>query len=129
MPRLVHFEIHASDPERMIAFYTRMFGWSFAKWDGPADYWLITTGPEGTPGINGGLLRRRGAPATDGQPVNAFVCTVDVPSVDAALGEAAAAGGSTAVPKMPVPGVGWLGYLRDPDGNIFGVMQADPSAR
>jgi predicted enzyme related to lactoylglutathione lyase len=29
---------------------------------------------------------------------------------------------------MPVPGVGWLGYAKDPDGNLFGVMQRDPSA-
>jgi predicted enzyme related to lactoylglutathione lyase len=128
MPRLVHFEIHASDPERMVAFYTGLFGWNFTKWSGPADYWLITTGPDGAPGINGGMLRRRGAPAADGQAPNAFVCTVDVPSVDAALGGVGPAGGSVALPKMPVPGVGWLAYLKDPDGNIFGVMQADPSA-
>jgi predicted enzyme related to lactoylglutathione lyase len=33
-----------------------------------------------------------------------------------------------AVPKMPVPGIGWLAYVRDPDGNIFGMMQADANA-
>jgi hypothetical protein len=33
-----------------------------------------------------------------------------------------------AVPKMPVPGVGWLAYAKDPDGNIFGMMQTDASA-
>ena len=31
-------------------------------------------------------------------------------------------------PKMPVPGVGWLAYAQDPDGNTFGMMQADPAA-
>ena len=33
-----------------------------------------------------------------------------------------------AVPKMAVPGIGWLAYAKDPDGNIFGMMQADPEA-
>jgi predicted enzyme related to lactoylglutathione lyase len=129
MPRLVHFEVHATSPERMIPFYAGLFGWKFQKLGGPMEYWIITTGPDGTPGINGGLLRRRGAAPADGQAVNAFVCTVDVPSVDDTLGRLAAAGGTIAVPKMPVPGVGWLAYIKDPDGNILGIMQADASAR
>jgi predicted enzyme related to lactoylglutathione lyase len=128
MPRLVHFEIHASDPERLLAFYRTLFGWQFQKWSGPMEYWLITTGPGTEPGIDGGLLRRRGPTPTEGQPVNAFVCTVDVPSVDAALAAVAGAGGSIALPKAAVPGVGWLAYLKDPEGNILGIMQADPTA-
>jgi len=24
---------------------------------------------------------------------------------------------------MQVPGVGWLAYLKDPEGNIFGLLQ------
>lgn len=128
MPRLVHFEIHASDPERSIGFYRRLCGWTFTKWDGPQEYWLVTTGPDTEPGINGGLLRRRGAPPADGQAVNAFVCTVDVPSLDDALAGLAAAEGTLALPKMGIPGVGWLAYVKDPDGNLVGLLQADPSA-
>jgi predicted enzyme related to lactoylglutathione lyase len=29
---------------------------------------------------------------------------------------------------MAVAGVGWLAYGKDTEGNIFGVMQADPTA-
>ena len=29
---------------------------------------------------------------------------------------------------MPVPGIGWLCYAKDPDGNIFGMLQPDHSA-
>ena len=67
MPRVVHFEIHAEDPERAVAFYTRVFDWQFSKWDGPMPYWLIKTGPDDQRGINGGLLRRHGT--IDGQAV------------------------------------------------------------
>ena len=61
MPRPVRFEIHASDPARARKFYGDLFGWTFREFGGgPIEYWLITTGPEGTPGINGGMLKRPG---------------------------------------------------------------------
>jgi predicted enzyme related to lactoylglutathione lyase len=37
-------------------------------------------------------------------------------------------GGSVAVPKMAVPGVGWLVYFKDTEGNIFGAMHSGPNA-
>ena len=129
MPRPIHFEIHASNPKRVQAFYRALFGWQFQSGGGPTEYWLTTTGAATDPGINGGLIRRRGPAPTEGQAVNAFVCTVDVPSVDATLAVLAAAGGTVALPKMPVPGIGWLAYLKDPDGNICGIMQADSAAK
>jgi uncharacterized protein len=127
MPRVVHFEIHAEDPSRAVNFYEKLFGWSFQKWEGPMEYWMVITGPEGTPGINGGLLRRQGA--IDGQAVIAYVCTVDVPNLDASFELALKNGATVAVPKMPIPGVGWLAYCKDTEGNIFGIMQADESAK
>lgn len=61
MPRVVHFEIHADDPERAAAFYSSVFGWEIMKWDGPFDYWLVRTGPREEMGIDGGILRRQGS--------------------------------------------------------------------
>lgn len=129
MPRPVHFEIHADDPNRAIAFYESVFGWEFRRWDSPIDYWLITTGPDGEPGINGGLIRRQGPMPADGAAVNAYPCTVDVPSVDEFVRKVTSAGGQIVVGKMPVPGVGWLVYCKDTEGNIFGMMQQDNSAK
>jgi predicted enzyme related to lactoylglutathione lyase len=128
MPRVVHFEIHADDPNRAVAFYTGLFGWKFQKWDGPMEYWMIDTG-EGGPGINGGLLRRRGPSPGENLPVIGYVCTVDVPSVDDYLKKATSAGGTVALPKMAVPTIGWLAYAKDPEGNIFGMMQFDKAAK
>jgi len=127
MPRVVHFEIHAGDPERAVSFYTTLFDWQFQKWEGPMDYWLVITGPADQPGINGGLIRRQGE--IDGQAVIAYVCTVDVADVDASTNTATANGGQVVVPKMPIPGVGWLVYCKDTEGNIFGMMQADTNAQ
>jgi len=124
-----HFEIHAADPERSIKFYTSIFAWKIVKWEGPMPYWLITTRPDDKPGINGGLLQRQGPAPAEGQAVNAYVCTVMVDSVDDSLTSITAHGGSIALPKMPIPGMGWLAYGKDPDGNIFGMMKADPTAK
>src|ERR1700733_10616937 len=107
MPRVIHFEIHADNPERAVKFYSELFGWQFTKWGGPMEYWLIVTGPDSQPGINGGLLRRHGPPPTEGQAVNSYVCTCDVANVDQSIATATAHGGQIAFPKMPVPGIGW----------------------
>ena len=127
MPRVVHFEIHASEPERAVNFYKAVFDWQFQKWEGPMDYWLITTGPNEQPGINGGLVRRQGE--LDGQAVIAYVCTVDVADVDASTNTAVSNGAQVVLPKMPIAGVGWLVYCKDTEGNIFGMMQGDENAK
>jgi predicted enzyme related to lactoylglutathione lyase len=126
MGRPVHFEIHATDPERSREFYEEVFGWAFRQWSGQ-QYWVILTGEDDQPGINGGMLPRQGETPETGAAVNAFVVTVDVADLDATLETALKFGGETRLPRMPVPGVGWLAYLADPDGNLFGVLQADES--
>lgn len=128
MARVGHFEIHADDPARAITFYETVFGWQFNKWNGPQDYWLIKTGESDQPGIDGGLMKRMGPPPTDGQAVNAYVCTVISTEIDEHVKKATTNGGSIALPKMAVPGVGWLAYVKDTEGNIFGIMQDDPKA-
>ena len=125
MPRPIHFEIHAADMDRAQAFYETMFGWTFSA-AGRDDYRLIATG--GGPGIDGGLVRRRGPPPVGGQPVDAFICTIGVDDLDVHLARAQDHGGSVALPRMAVPGVGWLAYVRDCEGNILGMIEQDPSA-
>ena len=38
------------------------------------------------------------------------------------------AGGQIALSKFAVPGVCWQGYFVDPEGNTFGLFQADDKA-
>jgi len=121
MSRIIHFEIPADDPDRAAAFYRKAFGWKIEKWPGPTDYWLVTTGPEGMPGINGGLMKKG--------PVTATTNTIGVDSVDKATETVKAAGGKLVMPKTPIPGVGYFAYLEDTEGNLFGVMQADTNAK
>jgi len=126
MNRVVHFEIHAENMQRAARFYEQLFGWKFDRWM-PEQYWLITTGPQTEPGINGGLFKRMGP--IDGTSVIAYVCTIQVASVDDSVEKAAAMGGANVVAKRAIPGLGWLAYSKDTEGNIFGMMQNDPSAK
>jgi len=129
MPRVIHFEIPADNTARAVEFYKQVFGWKFQKWEGGPEYWLISTGGSGgagagleaEPGIDGGLLPRH-------QPGRGTVNTVGVPSVDEYTAAIEKAGGKVVAPKMAVPGVGWLAYCEDPEGNMFGLMQRDASA-
>jgi predicted enzyme related to lactoylglutathione lyase len=122
MSRVIHFEIPAADPERAAAFYKKVFDWQIEKWPGPMEYWMVTTGAEGCPGINGGLLKRNA-------PVTATTNTIGVESVDKAVDAVKAAGGKLVMPKKPIPTVGYFAYLEDTEGNLFGVMQADANAK
>ncbi|MCK4408461.1 MAG: VOC family protein [Candidatus Eisenbacteria sp.] len=120
MLRVTHFELPADDPEKLVEFYENVFGWTVRKWDGPMDYWLVMTGPTDQPGIDGGIARRGEG---DSGPIN----SIDVPSVDEFVVKIESGGGSVIVPKMVIPGVGYLAYCKDPEGNIFGIMEEDTS--
>ena len=128
MNRVVHFEIHAKDLDGMQRFYNSIFGWDI-KDMGPqmGNYRMVVTGKDEPgakwPGINGGMTPRQGEPSADGQAVNAFVCTITVDDVDACIEKVKKAGGSIALDKMDIPGVGKMVYCKDPERNIFGMLQ------
>jgi len=114
--RIVHFEIPANEPQKLTKFYSDLFGWKFQKAAiaGP-EYWLCDTGSEG-PGINGAVMQRQHAQ----QP---WMNYVDVASIDAAIEKATKLGAKVALPKMPVPGVGAVAAIIDPQGNICGLWE------
>jgi predicted enzyme related to lactoylglutathione lyase len=123
MSRVVHFQLSAEDPDRAAKFYGQVFGWKFEKWSGPMEYWMVNTGADTQPGINGGLGRRlAGAPANT-------VNTIDVPSVDEYSAKVGNSGGKVIAPKMAIPGVGYFAMCQDTEGTTFGIMQFDETAK
>lgn len=121
MPRVVHFEISANDPEKVVAFYKNVFGWQIDKWNGPQEYWLVTTGAAPDPGINGGIFK----PLAQ---MNGTVNTIEVPDLDAYIERVKANGGQQVVERTVIPGIGYLAYCKDVEGTIFGIEQNDPKA-
>ena len=122
MPRVVHFEILADDPGRAVKFYETVFEWKTTRWSGPQGYWLMTTGPESELGINGAIMNRN-------DPKSTIYAIVDVPSVDEYVQKVEAAGGKIVLPKMAVPGVGYVAYFADSEGNVLGMVQNDPTVK
>lgn len=120
MPRVVHFEIAAREPERAAEFYSSVFGWKINKWGGPQEYWHVITGSPANPGIDGGISAPNGL-------FTGYVNTIEVPVIDDYILLINKSGGKVLTDKMTVPGVGYLAYCKDPEGNIFGIIQPDES--
>lgn len=121
--RVVHFEIQADDIERAKNFYEKTFGWKIEKWmdkekSGMMDYWGFITGPEGTPGINGGMYER-----TKDNIIRQFDCTIAVDDIDKAIADVKKNGGKIRREKSDLPGVGLFAAATDTEGNNFGLMQ------
>lgn len=121
MPRVTHFEISANEPATVIAFYTNVFGWKIDKWEGPEDYWLITTGPKDEPGIDGAIFRAH-------EMFSGTVNSIEVPNIDKFIARVKASGGEVVTAKMTIPGVGYHAYCKDVEGTIFGLHQPDSNA-
>ena len=114
MPRIVHFELPTTNPKRSSDFYKKALGWTIKQW-GKEAYWMVTTGKDSEPGINGGIMPKKDLKTT--------VNTVGVASVDKALKKILASGGKVVRPKIEIPTMGWIAYCADPDGNVFGIME------
>ena len=124
MNRITHFEIYTNDPEAGQPFYRDVFGWKFEKFEGgPIEYWLVTTGADNQPGINGGLTKPREghSPGT--------INTVAVQSLEQTIETIERHGGKICVPKITIPKVGWLAYAEDPGGNVFGIIEPNTHAK
>jgi predicted enzyme related to lactoylglutathione lyase len=119
MPRPVHFELPVGDPDRAAAFYQKVFGWETQKWEG-GSYWLVTSGPDSEPGINGAFGQK-----SDDFSVPVFV--VEVPDMDDAISQVTEAGATRVLEKNSIPGLGYSSYFTDPEGNRIGLFQPDES--
>ena len=117
---LAAFAIHVDDTDRAIAFYEGVFGWSFEPW-GPPGFYLIHTGDETSPGVQG-LMHKRHEPRT-GTGLNGLECTFSVEDVDDIAARVVANGGEVVMDKSVIPTVGALIYFHDTEGNRLGAMK------
>lgn len=122
MPRVIHFEIPADNAKRISRFYENVFGWTVQKWDGPIDYWFLMTGDQKEAGIDGAFAIRQG-------PDDIVVNTIGVSSIDDTIKKITKSGGKIIRPKSTIPGVGYVAYFKDTEGNVWGIMQSDMSAK
>lgn len=118
---VVHFDIPANDPKKLGQFYKKVFGWETSKFPGPMEYWTLKTS-EKKGAVGGGVMKRQDAH----QSVTNYI-TVD--SVDEFTKKAEKAGAKTVMPKMHIPTVGHIAVCVDPEGNPFGLWEAEKPSR
>jgi predicted enzyme related to lactoylglutathione lyase len=51
------------------------------------------------------------------------------PDVDESIKKIKSGGGKVLTPKVPIPGVGYMAYFEDTEGNRLGVFHADTAAK
>lgn len=122
-----YFDLTVRDVGQARAFFEKTLGWRFEKFPMPYEYYRIQAGPQGEPGIDGGIGCVKDAPLSGGNPMT--VVTVPVPNLDDVLALVIAAGGRIVEPKLPIPGVGWYATCAEPGGLLFGLIQADEGVK
>ncbi len=119
MPRVVHFECHADDPERAAAFYREVFGWEIARTDDPY-YILLRSGASGEDGIDGAVMLRIGG--------SSFTNAIAVDSIHEYVLRIIRAGGEVLMAERTVAGVGRIAYCSDAEGNVFALLEREAKA-
>ncbi len=117
MQKVIHFGLPADDPKRAMEFYKKVFGLATVTWEGPNNYRVIAVGYDDK--------KSKSAIVPHIRPKD----TVNVESVDDAVRKIKEAGGTVTVPMQTIPGIGYIAYCTDIEGNLFGVLQPDTSAK
>ncbi len=117
MQKVIHFGLPADDPKRAMEFYKKVFGPATITWEGPNNYRVISVGYDDEKSESATTPRMR--------PKD----TVNVESVDEAIRKIKEAGGTVTVPRQVIQGIGYIAYCADTEGNLFGVLQPDTSAK
>ncbi len=107
---VVHFEINVYKAKKAVAFYRGVFGWKIAKLDRKFNHATVTKTGKG--GIAGGIA------GTNSKGVTMYM---EVPNIEAVFKKVKAKGGKVTRKVMEIPGMGRIGWFRDPAGNELGL--------
>jgi uncharacterized protein len=121
-----YFDLSVRDLGAARRFFESVLGWRFERFPMPYEYYRIQAGPQGEPGIDGGMGAIADAPLAEGRPLAQL--TVPVPDLDAAIAHVVQAGGRVLEARTPIPAVGWYATCAEPGGLCFGLIQADTGA-
>lgn len=126
MDPVVHFEMPAGDRERMVKFYTDVFGWKAQMYgEDMGNYVTVSTtetdenGRPLKPGtINGGFF-----PKQDDRPVLYPSVVIAVDNIHESMKKVTAAGGTLLGEPADIPGIGKYVSFTDTEGNRVSLLQ------
>jgi uncharacterized protein len=110
------FEIPATDLDRATQFYETIFGITLTPMDTPEIRLRMFPLEDMMTGVGGALADSKGfhKPSSTDGPLIYLNANPDVQNV---LDKVEAAGGKIVVPKMEIPGYGYMGVFIDSEGN------------
>jgi len=126
MNPVVHFEIPAENKNRMVKFYSTVFGWQTQQL-GPemGEYVVVSTtesGDDGRPkmtgAINGGFYQK-----TDDLNTQHTSLVIAVDDVNESIKKIKNGGGTVLGEPMDIPGVGKYISFIDTEGNRLSILQ------
>ncbi|KIL49098.1 VOC family protein [Jeotgalibacillus campisalis] len=114
MGKVMGFELNSEHPERLITFYSTVFGWQVG--DSRWGYSPVQTGSEENRGIDGGIAK-----GPEEFPHGTRI-QVQVDSIDSTLEEAKRHGAQNISEKMEFEEF-YLAYFTDPEGLGIGLIE------
>ncbi|HSD88630.1 MAG TPA: VOC family protein [Kofleriaceae bacterium] len=109
-------ELYTADPDRSVAFYSQLGGFTEDKMPMPNGIYHV---------LNGGGQPRAGVTTPPRPMPQQWMPYVQVASVDQSVEKAKRLGGTIHVPGDDVPGVGRLAILSDSQGAMLGLLQPE----
>ena len=113
----VHVELNTPDPQKVKAFYSKLFDWKYEEMPNPGvpdeAYTLIRVGN----GTGGGIMKQfPGGPS-------GWLAYVLVDNIQDATKKAQSLGAQLMKDVTEVPEMGWFSFIRDPGGAVLGLWQ------
>lgn len=126
MNPVVHFEMPYENPERLVMFYTRAFGWKMQKLDQKMGNYVTAATTETdannmikNPGaINGGFF-----PRDPNLPAQYPSVVISVEDINEGMKKVTAAGGKVLGEPVEIPGIGRYVSFTDPEGNRVSLLE------
>lgn len=110
---IVHFEFQTKDGAALAKFYADTFGWETQNIPDAGNYQMVNTG-EGS--LGGGIN------TTD--QMSGTLIYVQCDDIHEGVAKAEANGATVVMPVESIPGMVTMALLSDPQGNVFGLVDA-----
>jgi predicted enzyme related to lactoylglutathione lyase len=105
-------EIMTSDDAASTAFYSQLFGWTPKPFGEGMDYTILENNGAGA----AGLMK-----SPEGGPSPMWIAYVSVKDIHASVAKLEQLGGKVCKGPFPIPTVGQIAIVQDPQGAVFGL--------
>jgi uncharacterized protein len=108
------FEIPAANFDRAVDFYSTVLGISVYKSEfGGMPHGFLSSEEDG--GVSGAIVKGNGEPSENGALI--YLNAQNQANLETMLSRVKGAGGEVLIPSTPIPPQGYMGVIRDSEGN------------